>query len=314
MKRVIIKIVILISLVSIIVTILNIIVPNISDEEKLKIKEIIKNKNKVRSITFGRSHAASLDYKYYNKQGYNLALGGRDFASIYYQIKYLIPKLDSLEEVIIFITYSSFYFDNEAMSRGNLNDARKSLYYSIPSYAIINKKDVSNYFFGKFLPFIQADHGYSLLKKNIDNENIGLWKNWAENYMDSLELIKSGKKQADVHSSDRVLSESYLPNVVDYNINILNSIIDYLVKNNIRCILVTSPYYYTYTKEFPQKDIKQMYSIINGLKDKFNIEYYDFSSDKDFKNNCRLFHNADHLNNIGKKLFTEKLINKINQK
>jgi len=258
----------------------------------------------------GRSHAASLDYRFWDKKGVNLALGGRDLASIRYQLEFLVPELINLKEVIIFITYSTFYFDNEALSDGNLNDARKALYYAIPSYKIIDYKDISNFVMGKFFPFIQEDHGYSLLKRKASSKNlkniINVWTNWQENYMDSVEILQSAKKQASLHSSDRIVSERYMPNVVEKNKLILIDIVKYLKEKNINCLLVTSPYYHSYTDEFPKKDIVEMHNIVNQIKNEHKVKYFDFSRDTTFTYNNKYFHNADHLNDEGKRIFTEK--------
>jgi hypothetical protein len=310
MKKTIVKICFFIGIVSFIVYTLNNAVPNISDNERLTIREILESKDSLFSITFGRSHAASLDYKYWDKRGYNLALGGRDLASILYQIQFLVPRLNQLEEVIIFITFSTFYYDNEAISHGNLNDARKSLYYSIPSYKIINSNDLSNFFFGKLVPFVQADHGYSLLKKNINTEDLGVWRNWSDSYMDSIDMFRSGKKQAEMHSRDRYLSEMYNPSIVNDNVQNLSRILSFLEENDIECIVLTSPYYNSYINEFPQKDISEMYLVISKLQERHAFKYYDFSIDIEFATNFRLFHNADHLNSEGKMLFTKKLLTK----
>jgi len=317
MRKIVIKSFLFVGLIITIVSSLNNIVPTKSKFEKDRIDSLIANLNNIESITLGRSHAAALDYHFWDKKGFNLALGGRDFASINYLLKYFTPKMQNLKEVIIIISYSSFYFDNTALAKGNLNDARKALYYSIPSFNLIDKSDISNYVFGRFFPFIQANHGYSLIKKRLTSDTISdrlIENNWADNFMDSINIIRSAKKQADVHSFARYSAESYIPDIVNKNKEILIEIINYLQSENVSVLLVVPSYYKSYTEIFPQNDISEMKSILSSLAFQYNIGYYDLSNDSILSVNNIYYHNADHLNDKGKEIFTKRLKSLINNK
>ena len=315
MKKILVKFLLFFVIILTIVINLNNIVPCKSQSEKIRIDSLISVLDSVESITLGRSHAGSLDYDYWGKYGFNLALGGRDFASIKYLIEFIEPKANKLNELIIFISYSSFYFDNTAISKGNLNDARKALYYSIPSIELIDKSDISNFVFGKFLPFIQADHGYSLLKQNLLSnyaDKIFIEKNWAEGYMDSLEIVQSAIKQVRIHSGDRYTAESYTSNIIEKNKSILIDIIEFVNNQSVELIFVTPSYHNSYTEMFPQKDISEMKSIMMSLANQYDVEYIDLSNDSTLSGNNIYYHNADHMNNLGKKLFTLRLQSLLN--
>jgi hypothetical protein len=304
---------IFIALVAFLISILNKHIPSTGDSEKIKVDSLLLYKNKIESIVLGRSHAASLDYSHWDVYGMNFALGGRDLAGIDYQVTYILNNLPNLKEILISISYSTMYFDNESLAHGNLNDARKSLYYSTPTYSIIDNHDLNNYFFGKFLPFIQADHGYALFKKAFTN-NIHERTDkidWNNHYMDSLLIIKSSKNQASLHSIDRKISETYNSNVITKNRDYLIDIINKTKKEKINCVFFTPPYYKDYTNYFPVKDIYEMKTIMNELVLEYNIVYLDFSTDSIISNNYKYYHNADHLNNEGKRIFTLDLLNKL---
>ncbi len=310
MKNFITKTVFFVGMVSVIVILLNNVIPTKSQIEKDRIDSLLTKTRNIESLTFGRSHAASLDYRFWAKNGFNLALGGRDFASINYLLHYLVPKTPKLSEVIIFVSYSSFYFDNTALAKGNLNDARKALYYSIPSIDLISNSDISNYVFGKVFPFIQADHGYSLLKKYLSSNSkmpTVTEKNRNSSFMDSVEIIASAKKQADRHSFDRYTAESYTPDIVDKNKEILVRIVDYLQSENIEVVFVTSAYYKSYTEMFPPNDIYEMKNIMNSISYNYNVDYIDMSNDSVLSGNNIYYHNADHLNEKGREVFTNRL-------
>jgi hypothetical protein len=307
------KFLIFIALVVFLILILNKYTPSESYSEKIKVDSLLLNKNKIKSLTLGRSHAASLDYLHWDLYGMNFALGGRDLAGIDYQVTFILNNTPNIKEILISISYSTMYFDNESLAHGNLNDARKSLYYSIPSNSIIDNHDLSNFVFGKYFPFIQADHGYVILKKEYLKYSKGRKDKIDEkdNYMDSLSIIKSSKNQAFLHSMDRKKSEAYNPNVITKNRDYLIDIINKTKKAKINLVFFTPPYYKNYTEYFPLNDINEMKTIMNDLVLKYNIVYLDFSTDSILSNNYKYYHNADHMNNQGKLLFTQELLKKL---
>lgn len=318
MRTILYKTLIYLIIVAGIITILNKTVPNSGYSEKVKIDSILKNKDEIMSLTFGRSHASALDYFYWNKSGVNMALGGRDIVSIEYLLDFFVSELNNLDEVIIFISYSSLYYDNTSLSKGNLNDARKTLYYATPSFRFISKNDINNFIFGKYLPFIQSRHGWRFIKQYLQTDDTASsvlsWQNWNDIYMSKTDMHKSSEIQASIHSRDRQLSLNYNKNIIFENSNTLRRICELSKENNIRLVFVTSPYYYEYTVNFPKSDIDEMKSIIYEISKEYSVEYYDFSVDSLLIHDNLLYHNADHLNNRGKELFTKKLLEKINKK
>ena len=207
------KFLLFIVIITSMIALLNKYIPSETNEEKMKVNFLLSHQNEIESVTLGRSHAASLVYSYWDMEGVNFALGGRDLAGIDYQITYFLNHLPNIKEVLISISYSTMTLDDESLAQGNLNDARKSLYYSIPSYSIIDNHDINNYVFGKFLPFIQADHGYDLLKRVFSKHHPA--NEWIGNfYMDSLQISLTAKQQADIHIRDRKIVEAYNPAVI----------------------------------------------------------------------------------------------------
>lgn len=290
-------------IMTLVIITLNYVVPNPYKNQKNEVETIIENPTKYKSFAFGRSHAASLCYDYYNKKGVNFALGGRDLASIDYLVRFLIPRCDSLKEVIVFISYTSLYFDNTAMSAGNLNDARKELYYTIPSVYPIDWWDINNFIFGKILTFVQADHGQKILKDLQKGRNV------TEDKKDfnEVEMIKSGIDQTRRDVLDKQSALLYNKDIVRENTNRLRDIINYCKECNIKIYLVQAPYYHTYIENVPDEIVKEVNKVVKGLSSSAHIPYYDFSKDDRFCNDISLFMNSDHLNFNGKKKFTEIL-------
>jgi len=315
MIKIIIKGIIYLCSVGLIIFLLNRLVPTESQPERNRINQIMINADKIESLTMGRSHAASLDYNNWDKVGANLALGGRDFASIKYMLDYFITKMPKLKEVVLIASYTSFYFDNYAMSQGNLNDARKTLYYSIPSNKIIDKNDINNYFFGKYLPFIQADNGYSWFKSLLkQSASIKLNNdNWSDSYMNEDEIKISGKIQANRDILDIKSALNFNANIFYYNKSKLCEIIELCKKRNVKLYLVIPAFHNAYSKEVPQNKIFECKKMLNYFSIKYNIPFLDLSNDSILSNKNEFYHNADHLNQDGKIYFTEKLLKLIHK-
>ena len=292
----------------IIIVSLNILTPNLYASQRDDISAIVDNPRYFHSFSFGRSHAGSLDYEYYHKKGHNFALGGRDLASIDYLLRFLVPECDSLEEVLLFVSYTSLYFDNTAMSAGNLNDARKALYYSVPSFMPIDIQDLNNLIFGKFLMFIQADHGWKFIKGDAGK----LAASAKDNKLLTVdEIAVSGETQSRRDVLDKRNALNYNPNIVQDNSDKLRQIVEYCKNNHVSVYLIQAPYFHTYTEKVPKEIISEVDSIVKSISLEYNVPYYDFSNDNRFANDITLFANSDHLNLNGKIKFTEILNNTI---
>lgn len=293
---------------------LNILFP--SDIVKVYRDKIEKGTSKnqdIKSIAFGRSHGVALNYNKWDLPGINYSIGGQDIKSIEYLIRYMTSQQDSIKEVLIAISYSSLYFDDTALAYGNLNDARKNLYASLPTFKLIEPNDFQNLFFGKFLSFTRSDYGYRDLKRLISKSKYDSHVTSTSQLTDSLNVINTAVSQAFDHSKDKNIATSYNPNIVKENIESLENIAQFLLKKNINCYFYTPPYHYLYTQNFPKEDIRFMKNTMKDITQEYsNCQYFDFSENKEISNHARYFSNSDHLNlEIGFDAFTSLLLDTI---
>lgn len=274
--------------------------------QKNMINAVYARRDKIESLAFGRSHGGSLDYNIWDKPGKNLSMGGQDIASIKYSLDYLSPELPHLQEVLICISYSSLYFDNEALSSGNLNDARKGLYAAIPSYKLISANDYNNMVFGKLFAFIQADYGFRKLVKAVKNkEERKSSKQVGDILVDTAKMLQSAKVDAFDHSKDKKLALQYNPQIREQYLKYLKEIALELKARKVKCIFYTPPFYKAYTDNYPQKDIEETEGVMADLCKQTGTTYYDFSAYRTMADNMTLYSNADHLNLAGKEQFTK---------
>ena len=72
-------------------------------------------------------------------------------------------------------------------------------------------------------------------------------------------------------------------------------------QNNIPLIVVYSPVYYLYNKNYSVE-------VCMNICKKYNVSFVDFSKDIDFLENKQLFNDRQHLNKDGAKLLTQKVL------
>jgi hypothetical protein len=97
----------------------------------------------------------------------------------------------------------------------------------------------------------------------------------------------------------------------------LARLIERLQANDVRVILYTPPYYDSYTRHFSEQvpgTIEAKNAAVKYLQAQYQIEYFDFSNDPAIINRPELFFNSDHVNNCGRKAFTEHLLQAMSAK
>ncbi len=78
-------------------------------------------------------------------------------------------------------------------------------------------------------------------------------------------------------------------------------------------VLVTVPYYEAYNQGFDSDWLKKQYfERLNRFGNKLGVPYLDYSHDERFTKNEGLFKDSDHLNEAGKEMFSELVLEDIN--
>jgi hypothetical protein len=93
---------------------------------------------------------------------------------------------------------------------------------------------------------------------------------------------------------------------LDYNLNYITNIIKFCEERSVRLVLVTTPkshYYYDLVDNTDQQ--KEKFQLIEDLKSKYGVEYYNYEKDSRFVSDD--FYDADHLSDVGATKFTKIL-------
>jgi hypothetical protein len=214
------------------------------------------------------------------------------------------------------VSYFSFDWDNAATEK--LAIRREDLYNVIPSWRFI-PGDFDNYLRGRgsqvfpISAIVRADNWkgvfYGMIPRTSDeillekpleeceyNEGVKLIEHAKSRSMEQIAFSKEiATKRSDIHT------DTY---------NTVVEIIQFLQKRGIRVIFVTPPYYHAYTAAYQRVNpeaISRMQENMAILQNENGVEYYDFSTDKEFVSDHTLFKDADHLNTCGASLFSAKL-------
>jgi hypothetical protein len=258
-----------------------------------KIRELKKNAKEFNTIILGSSQAYyGINPAFFEKKAFNLANSSQ---SLNYDSDVLLKSIDdlpSLKNVIITVSYFSFYYDLdfEAESwRSNyytkfygVNHTKKN-FLEIRKYSLLalyTPKEALS-FFSKGLSGIDLSEG---VDKNgfLIRDSVGLHNRISDS---------SGKNRFLFHSS--IMKEQYHAKIIQA----LNDLLLELKKRKVSVYFVSTPLYKTYSTHLNKQVQQKNDSLISQLCKKYSCSYLDFSSDKRFVKED--FYDNDHLNVYG---------------
>lgn len=263
--------------------------------------------NKFKSVTHsieicnvGTSHGMNaFYYEDIDMKGFNFALQGQGF---YYDHKLLKQYADNISDnavVLIPVSYMSFHIGFSDNTFKNINPR----YYSFLDKEYINDFNYFDYIRYYRFPVLSAGENIIAIfsdKKNVKN----MWELRRKNRFEKSELDDEGMEKALTHLRYIENGRSY----VDENIDELQNIVDFCRENSFIPVLVTTPFTEYYNVCFSESAYKAFYSIVNEFAEKNSLEYMDYSHNEKYSKNYDLFRDTDHLNLVGRKIFTKEVI------
>lgn len=259
-------------------------------------KNYIKNNSKeIETLVTGSSYSSfGFNSCIYKKKAINISAPSQDLYYDYNLVKWAIEnnELKALKEVIIGLSYYCFEYDMSLSAmKGNVYIYNKNLGLS---HNLINIDAVTD----------GVDEtieiGNEIFNFTKDNKVIFTVN---ENENQSILSTEIGKAQAELDCR-----KNY-PDTVNENTRILDEYIEFLHKKNIRPILVVFPTNKYYYNNFSYRIEKEFKTIINFLKEKYNVEFIDYFRGVEFDDTD--FRDVSHLNSKGSEKFTKILNNLI---
>ena len=266
-----------------------------------------KNSSRIETLILGSSHSFyGLNPEYFSSNTFNASHISQSLNYDFEILKKYKDKFKNLKTIILPISYFTLFGKLEAGSESwrvknyiiyyELNSSKSLVDYSEVLSNRINvniKRIISYYVFGE---------------STISCTDLG----WGTicNSKNARDLAESGKTASKRHTVD-INSDKY-QQIFQENIFILESIIQWSNKNNIKIMLFTLPAFETYRQNLNQEQLKITINTTSDICSKYdNCIYDNLLSDTNFV--ATDFFDADHLSDIGAKKLSILINNRINK-
>jgi hypothetical protein len=296
-------------------------------KDKAHYRSLMNRRNQIQAISLGNSHSESIDFNVLGLEGQSLARAGADLFEVERYIATVADKLPSLRMAFVTLSYYSFSRDNSTLD--NMRIRRIALYAMLPTWLPV-ESDGRNLLLGKLhaysriMSVARPDNWYNVLRRirkfsftddpsqsNLQFGGVNTVTPWGEcSHFTTRELETHSREIASKNVTSSRAMEKAHPGLQDDTFEALAETIERLQANGIRVILFTPPYYEVYTANFTDQAsdiIDQMHWVVKRLVGKYQVEYYDFSKDPKLITRPELFFNSDHMNDCGRKAFSERL-------
>jgi hypothetical protein len=202
----------------------------------------------------------------------------------------------------------------------NLSTRRRNYYYYIPSTIWVNG-DFFEFIYSRYFPYLYHDIFRDTYTKLSKLSNASLSHNGGSAVpFDQFgqPLGKAYEKSRDLDHLLAYIKDIQIPwhlflqsemsakhgDIVQDCYRCLLRIIKFSIRNNIRPILYTPPFFYTYTTLYDQESMAMMKSLMKNIEEEYGIKYFDFSTDEKFIFKASYFRDGDHLNKLGASKFS----------
>lgn len=252
--------------------------------EKKRKRQKRVNKN-IKLFNIGSSHGlCSFDYtNIKNKYGINCYNFGWHSQTFYYDYIVLKNYFNNITGGICFIPISYFSFaDKKCWNKEDLT-YRKTL-----KFYLLEKEEKKQAFILQYLPlYVSIKKKIKKIMKNNINEH--------KKIKTGVERIKKHVQILEFQNEENSLLE-------------LKKIIKLLNSKNIKIILITTPFQKKYNDYFKEELLNNnFYRIIDEIKNKYELEYYDFSHSYGIFNKDEYFNDYDHLSEKGAEIFMQEI-------
>ncbi len=260
-------------------------------------------------INLGSSHGRAsfnyIDFEEYNS--FNFGLSSQSPKYDYLLLDYYKDYLNKDAIVFIPISYFTLYYneldDFETFERLNVR------YYDILGIKHIQSIDIVYYITNKISPLLLLENKEIYETLFNQQEYIAIFnEKWYRSFSNF-----DTETQTDIINTT---AENHYRLIGNQTLNtdtvlVYKEIIDLCKNEGFYPVLVTTPFLKEYNDEFNEEFYNNFYQDINKIAQENNVLYLDYSHDIEFINNQEYFSDADHLNEVGSKRFTNTIIQEV---
>jgi len=251
-------------------------------------------------VNVGSSHGLyAFDYSELSLKGFNFALNSQD---LFYDFQLLKQYQNHMVRGTTIVLISVSFFSLSADPTDAELMKRDQRYYRILDTGLIEGSTPENLLRFKLLPVLSAG---SMLIRIFQDKPADTFLELSTNRFDYEELEVEAQETAFRHLSH------IETNGFDRGISLLKEIIVFCQQLELKPVLITTPFTEYYTKYFSESILDEFCRIVHSIANEFSIPYFDYSRDPYFWKSPELFIDDDHLNSIGRTIFTKMVIDTI---
>lgn len=293
-------------------------------QHKVRMQQFLARADEIEALAVGHSHNLALDFDAMELNGFHLWVVGSDMFETRYLLNSILPLLPNLRTVFIPITPYTFLHDNSLHPRGVI--VRHVYYVTTPTYRSFFpvRRDFRYLVMGKLCGIARHDHwagvfkslcsrsfqagnGTHSLSRPLISKNGRLGPPF-ENSMAGCQRTKrfDELKQYMTFSKDVYEQRPELPQGV---FAALTDITRRLKDNDIRPVFYSAPVVSDFRQYLHQEErdmVELADTYMERLQNEFAIKYYDFLNDTLFASQPDYFHDEDHLNTTGARVFSKR--------
>ncbi len=303
MKKFLIKICICLAVFALVVLAANLCYLRLVEEDY-----VIKNvPMHIQICNFGSSHGqAGFNYEKFKGKYvcFNFALAGQTPEYDYRILQHYKDKIDPGAAVFLSISYFSFFGRPEVEELGFLSMNRR--YYRFLPRELIPQYDWKTDIYVNYLPCLLPE-GLPNLVKAIAGNKESVYETLKSNH----EAIKKSAAGRYIHHIRDNLNKDGTRQYKHAAIEAMYNMINLCRQIGAKPMLVTVPYADEYTDMIKKNDpafFDDFYGVIEEIKRKTGVDYYDYAFDERLCRSYALFMDSDHLNIDGGRVFTDIIL------
>lgn len=263
----------------------------------------------IQVCNFGSSHGLyGFCYEDYEKQ-YVCFNFGLESQMLSYDLRILENYKDNIQEgAIVFIPVSYFSLFGQKEEEAQDFGSKNKRYYKILPPELIKNYELDTDIYVRYFPVTSAyEEVFQAIVKKADHSE---WEGKASD----IDLEKNVSASSERHIITNKFDEYGNRIINQEEIDALVQIIKECKALGTRPILLITPFLSEYLEAVEMRDTdfyQNFYQVIDEIVNSTEVEFYDYSSDKRFKDNYDLFMNGDHLNEEGAKKFVDVLMKEV---
>jgi hypothetical protein len=281
---------------------------NTPNDYLFKKQYLDKHSSEIETLILGSSHSFyGFNPEYFSSNTFNASHISQSLNYDFEILKKYQDQFKNLKTIILPISYFTLFGKLEAGSESwrvknyiiyyDLNSSKSLIDYSevLSNRINVNIKRIALY--------------YVLGNSTISCTDLGWGTN--HNSKNAIDLAETGKTASKRHTMEDINSDKY-QQIFQENIFILESIIQWSNKNNVKVLLLTPPAFETYRQNLNQEQLKITINTTSEICSRYeNCIYENLLSDINFV--ALDFFDADHLSEIGAKKLSELINEKISE-